>query len=90
MNGNSYDMRPFTLVEGNTYLLRMQGSASPEATYFPVVFVNFDSCPAMVIVKNSEGHRFRCTRADLFSPSYIACVRQRNFGNVTSSNSFAD
>lgn len=42
-----------TLSEGHTYRLSGNGSNSSEDTFSLVEFVCYDTCPAMVIVRNT-------------------------------------
>ena len=65
MNDNLSATRPDTLIKGHTYLLRVSGNNGSAATYSPVEFISYDTCPAMVIVRNTTGQRFRCPREDL-------------------------
>ena len=58
--------RPGTLVEGHLYLLRVNGASGSGELYSSVEFVSYDACPAMVIVRDTAGRRYRCPREDLF------------------------
>jgi hypothetical protein len=65
MCDNFSTTRPVTLVEGYPYLLLISGANGSEEFYSPVEFVSYAACPAMVIVRDTAGRKYRCPREDL-------------------------
>ncbi len=59
-------IRPDTLVEGRSYLLQIHHDVALESSWVPVIFCQCDPCPAMVIVGDREGRRWRCSREDIY------------------------
>jgi len=60
-------VQPQTLIHGKIYLLK-DGSAraAPHNTSI-VEFIGYDPCPAIVIVRVSDGVKHRCQRSLLLS-----------------------
>ena len=56
-------LQPQTLIRGMTYLLGAGKNLPPEHHTSIVEFVGYDPCPAIVIVKTSDGEKQRCQRS---------------------------
>jgi hypothetical protein len=63
---NQAYFRPQTLLEGQRYSRMERGQNGDGTTYAEVLFIAYTSCPAVVIISNGSGHKFRCLREDLF------------------------
>lgn len=59
-------VRPQTLEAGHEYLLRSEPAKNIALSLVKVRFVEYDPCPAFVIVKSPAGTK-RCLRDDLFT-----------------------
>lgn len=57
---------PTTLLEGQTYLLKINIERGENPIYQPVKFAAYTACPAMVVVQAEAQGKFRCLRARLF------------------------
>lgn len=60
-------IRPDTLKSDGTYYLRLHRDNTRLPEYYPVVFVDYDPCPAMILVKDFKGKIWRIPREDVFS-----------------------
>ena len=60
-------MQPKTLIHGKAYLLRESKNSISEHNTAIVEFAGYDPCPAIVIVKMSDGGKQRCLRSLLLS-----------------------
>lgn len=58
-------IRPITFTVGETYLFAKHYS---ESEAMLVQFLQYDPCPAIMIVRAPDGQVFRCLRDDLFTP----------------------
>ena len=58
-------LQPQTLIQGMNYLLSAGNNFTPEHHTAIVEFVGYDPCPAIVIVKTSDGRKLRCQRSSL-------------------------
>ena len=58
---------PDTLDIGGKYPLRPRNNNGHEPDYIPVTFVGYDSCPALVVVRDSQGNLLRIPREDVFT-----------------------
>lgn len=58
--------RPMTLIYGKTYLFWEKDNNGKRRSLSAVIFVNYTSCPAIVIVKSKNGSKRRCPREYLF------------------------
>lgn len=55
--------QPHTFVEGQVYLfIERHSNATPKIVQFHM----YDSCPAFIIIRASDGGKIRCLRDDLF------------------------
>ena len=70
MKAKSLITRPETLTEGQGYLLLENNVSENEMTISPVTFVAYTPCPAIVIVRNGEGKKWRYPRDKLFERKY--------------------
>jgi hypothetical protein len=59
--------QPAVLEEGKGYLLRLAQRDNGVPILIEVTFVEYTSCPAVVIVQDARQERMRCSRGDLFS-----------------------
>lgn len=59
--------QPQSFENGNVYLYRERGPDGHRRAPSVVKFVNYDPCPAFMIVYTLDGFRQRCLREDLFS-----------------------
>ncbi len=76
MKVKSLITRPETLTEGQVYLLLENNSVDDELTVFPVTFVAYTPCPAVVIVRNGEEKNLRCPRESLIErESFEQCIQ---------------
>lgn len=66
MSANPELTRPYTLERGKRYLRGENGKAGEGASLQPVIFVAYDPCPALVVVQNGDGRRWRCPRDEIF------------------------
>lgn len=57
-------IRPLTFIDGEKYLFVEH---LPDKDVKLVQFLNYDPCPAIIIVRASDGQVIRCLRDDLFS-----------------------
>jgi hypothetical protein len=64
MDFETHKLQPQTLIHGKTYLLREGNTAIVE-------FVGYDACPAIVIIKASDGVKHRCQRSLLLSTNRV-------------------
>ena len=55
-----------TLIFGKKYLFWEKDNSGKRRSLSTVIFVNYTSCPAIVIVKSKNGTKRRCPREDLF------------------------
>lgn len=69
MNAPANLVRPYTFTPGEEYWMVDQPEAAKEPAAVPVRFVDYDNCPAFVIVKTEVG-KLRCPREALFARSY--------------------
>lgn len=60
--------RPHTLVEGHTYLWLEDTASANGRSSQRVTFISYDPCPALVIVRDKDGRRWRCPRDQIFRP----------------------
>ena len=67
MGNESHRLQPQTLIHGKAYLLSEGKSSAPERNTEIVEFVGYDACPAIVIVRASDGEKLRCQRSSLLS-----------------------
>jgi hypothetical protein len=58
--------QPASFEEGKIYYHRERQTNGGEPPLQPVTFLAYDSCPALVIVRNDEGDRRRCPRDEIF------------------------
>jgi hypothetical protein len=61
--------RPVTLLEGVEYLLREKNTLNGELANQKVIFINYCSCPAFLIV-NDGCNKIRCPRGEIFEQSF--------------------
>jgi len=82
-------IRPDTLVEGRRYLLRIHQEVVSEYSLVPVIFYQYDPCPAIVIVLDDSGQKVRILRDDLYADSCDSQngTRQSKQNNTTWNNS---
>ncbi len=59
-------IRPRILHPGARYLLWARGPRMSRSVFTPVRVLKYDPCPAMVIVQDGSGRRWRCPREDLY------------------------
>ena len=59
--------RPFSLENGNTYLYQDRIAVGQRQEFSVVKFLDYDPCPAFVIVQKLDGSRLRCLRESLFT-----------------------
>jgi len=59
--------RPQSLEDGNTYLYQDRVAVGQRQEFSVVKFLDYDPCPAFVIVQKLDGSRLRCLREDLFT-----------------------
>jgi len=59
--------RPQSFENGNTYLYQERDAVGQRQELSDVKFLNYDPCPAFVIVQIMDGSRLRCLREDLFN-----------------------
>jgi hypothetical protein len=63
--------RPHTLEKGHAYL-RLEATASTNGRPSQrVTFISYDPCPALVIVRDEDGRRWRCPRDQIFAPQAL-------------------
>lgn len=71
MGSICYLSRPKTFQVGTQYLFLEHPSYSPsyvqQVRMSHVEFEAYDVCPALIIVRNGSGERFRCQRDQLFT-----------------------
>ena len=67
MGIETYRLQPQTLIHGKTYLLIDSKNLTPEQNTAIVEFVGYDPCPAIVIIKASDGVKQRCQRSLLLT-----------------------
>ena len=60
--------RPLSFEDGNIYLYQDRDAVGQRKEISMVKFLDYDSCPAFVIVQILDGSRLRCLREDLFTP----------------------
>lgn len=61
--------RPRRMEVGGTYLWREPSKAGDVDGSRPVILVSYDPCPALLIVRDAEGKRWRCPRDEIFIPN---------------------
>jgi hypothetical protein len=66
-------LRPGSFENNGKYLLRVCQNNENNPVYIPVKFINYDACPALVVVRDSDGIMWRIPRDDVFS--YQASIR---------------
>ncbi len=59
--------RPKTLDNGKEYYLRVRQANGSYPTYIPIKFIDYDPCPALVLITQGDGHIWRAAREDLFT-----------------------
>ena len=59
--------RPQTFKNGNAYLRQDRNGGGQRQAISVVKFLNYDPCPAFVIVQIMDGSRLRCLREDLYA-----------------------
>ncbi|MFC1923370.1 hypothetical protein ACFLY4_08775 [Chloroflexota bacterium] len=59
--------RPHSLENGNTYLYQDRVVVGQHQEFSVVKFLDYDPCPAFVIVQKLDGSRLRCLREGLFT-----------------------
>ena len=59
--------RPSTFEKGRSYLLRLRLGNCETPEYVPVIFLEYEPCPAVVSVSDGEGKLWRIPREDLFT-----------------------
>jgi hypothetical protein len=59
-------IRPKSLQPGTRYLLRVQARQGSRSVFTPIRVIKYDPCPALVIVQDGAGRRWRCPREDLY------------------------
>jgi len=59
--------QPKSLEKSNFYLYRERDSDGHRRPPSVVKFINYDPCPAFVIIQILDGSRLRCLREDIFS-----------------------
>ena len=67
MGNETRKQLPQTLIHGKAYLLSECKNSAPERNTAIVEFVGYDACPAIVIVRASDGEKLRCQRSSLLS-----------------------
>jgi hypothetical protein len=72
MRTNFEFTRPQSLKIGEVYLYREHNIDGNHQVPRVVSFVNYAPCPAIVIIKFSNGRAQRCLREDLFEPKIVA------------------
>ena len=60
-------LQPQTLIQGKTYLLRDGSAQAAPQNNSIVEFIGYDPCPAVIIVRVSDGVKHRCQRSLLMS-----------------------
>ena len=60
-------LQPQTLIQGKIYLLREANGWAAMHKTASVEFIGYDPCPAVVIVRVSDGAKHRCQRSLLLS-----------------------
>lgn len=60
-------IRPHTLNIDNEYFLRFHQDKGQCPVYLPVRFVNYDPCPAMVVIRKGDGKLWKVPREDVFT-----------------------
>ena len=60
-------VRPPTFEKGRSYLLRQRHGNGKDSGYVPVKFLEYEPCPAVVMVCDGEGKLWRIPREDLFT-----------------------
>jgi hypothetical protein len=60
-------VRPPTYTKGRSYLLRLRQGNGKAPEYVPVIFVEYEPCPAVVCVSDEDGKLWRIPREDLFT-----------------------
>lgn len=58
--------RPRRMEVGGTYLWREASRAGNAGRCRPIILVSYDPCPALLIVRDAEGTRWRCPRDEIF------------------------
>ena len=59
--------RPHSLENGNAYLYQDRDGVGQYQNFSVVKFLDYDPCPAFVIVQKLDGSRLRCLREGLFT-----------------------
>jgi len=59
--------RPLSFENGFTYLYQERDAVGQRKEISVVKFLEYDPCPAFVIVQILDGSRLRCLREDLFT-----------------------
>ena len=67
MNSKNFLDTPESLLEGETYFLRVNRRNDAIPVLTQVIFIGYTSCPAIVIVQDAMKEWLRCSREDLFS-----------------------
>jgi len=58
--------RPRRMEVGGTYLWREPSKAADLDGCRLVILVSYEPCPALLIVRDAEGKRWRCPRDEIF------------------------
>ena len=59
-------VHPETLEEGKIYLYCRQSKNKAEQSPVTITVLAYDNCPALVIVRDQYGKRWRCLRDEIF------------------------
>jgi len=65
--------RPYTLDYGKEYYLQIHQDNGSYPSYLPVKFVNYDPCPAMIVVSKGDGQLWKVPREDIFTAKVTIC-----------------
>lgn len=74
-------MRPKTLKAGEPYFYITRDVRGHPLVGCMVKFIDYDPCPAFVIIEQAAGSRIRCSRDDLFgiiTKAFIAIGQQNS------------
>jgi hypothetical protein len=59
--------KPSTFMQGIPYLVHERNAGGQREDISVVKFINYDPCPAFVIVQKADGIRLRCLRDDIYT-----------------------
>ncbi len=59
-------IHPSTFEEDKSYLFQERQLDTRATTMLSVIFIGYDPCPALIIVRDLMGKKRRCPREDLY------------------------